>query len=144
MLVLVPEPVWNTSRGKWSSNAPNDISDAASWIAAATSLGITRRRPLTVAATPLIEPSAWISSTGTVSPEIGKFSIARWVWAPHSAALGTRTSPNESCSMRWSLTPPTLKHPTGSKLPAGTPHVLRMLSQPSGSDPRAQLSRRIP
>ncbi len=79
MLVLVPEPVWKTSSGKWSSKAPAAISDAASWMAAATSLGITRRRPLTVAATPLIEPRAWISSTGIVSPEIGKFSTARWV-----------------------------------------------------------------
>ena len=55
MLVLVPEPVWKTSSGKWSSKAPKDSSDAASWMAAATSFGITRRRPLTVAATPLIE-----------------------------------------------------------------------------------------
>ena len=64
MLVLVPEPVWKTSSGKWSSNAPKDISDATSWMAAATSFGMTRRRPLTVAATPLIEPRAWISSAG--------------------------------------------------------------------------------
>ena len=116
MLVLVPEPVWKTSSGKWSSNAPNDTSDAASWIAAATSLGITRRRPLTVAATPLIEPRAWISSGGTRSPEIGKFSMARCVCAPHRAATGTRTSPNESCSIRTS---PSWSSGTGGGAAAG-------------------------
>src|SRR5262245_41275224 len=103
MLVLVPDPVWNTSRGKWSSNAPKAISEAASWMATATSFGITRIRPFTVAATPLMEPSAWISSGGTRSPEMGKFSIARWVCAPHRAVVGTRTSPRESCSTRTSL-----------------------------------------
>ena len=34
-------------------------------------------------------------------PEIGKFSTARWVCAPHSASAGTRTSPIESCSVRY-------------------------------------------
>ena len=37
------------------------------------------------------------------SPEIGKFSTARWVWAPHLASTGTRTSPIESCSIRYSV-----------------------------------------
>ena len=34
------------------------------------------------------------------SPEIGKFSTARWVCAPQCASAGTRTSPIESCSTR--------------------------------------------
>src|SRR6476619_4255565 len=33
---------------------------------------------------------------------MGKLSIARWVWAPHLASRGTRTSPMESFSTRWS------------------------------------------
>ncbi len=35
-----------------------------------------------------------------VSPEMGKFSTARWVWAAYLARRGTWTSPIESCSMR--------------------------------------------
>ena len=45
--------------------------------------------------------SAEINDRSTVVPEIGKFSTARCVWACHLAALGTRTSPMESCSMRY-------------------------------------------
>ena len=44
--------------------------------------------------------SAEINDRSTVVPEIGKFSTARCVWACHLAALGTRTSPIESCSIR--------------------------------------------
>jgi hypothetical protein len=36
------------------------------------------------------------------SPEIGKFSTARWVWAPYRALAGTLTSPKESFSIRIS------------------------------------------
>jgi hypothetical protein len=32
-------------------------------------------------------------------PLIGKFSNARWVWAPYMALFGTRTSPSESFSI---------------------------------------------
>ena len=46
--------------------------------------------------------SAPISSRSMGVPEIGKFSTARWVWARHFAQAGTRTSPMESCSMRYS------------------------------------------
>ena len=38
-----------------------------------------------------------------VRPEMGKFSTARAVWAPHSASSGTRTSPMVSCSPRVRL-----------------------------------------
>src|SRR5881296_2998801 len=36
-------------------------------------------------------------------PLIGKFSIARCVWAPQYASLGTLSSPRKSFSMRWSV-----------------------------------------
>src|SRR5712692_6292544 len=36
-------------------------------------------------------------------PLIGKFSIARCVWAPQYASLGTFNSPRKSFSMRWSV-----------------------------------------
>ena len=49
MLVDVPEPVWNTSIGNWSSHWPVATSAAASWIAAATSSGSTPSSRLTTA-----------------------------------------------------------------------------------------------
>ena len=57
---------------------------------------------MTAAAAPLMAASAPISSRSMGVPEIGKFSTARWVWARHFAHAGTRTSPMESCSMRYS------------------------------------------
>ena len=50
----------------------------------------------------MIAASAPISSRSMGVPEIGKFSTARCVWARHFAQAGTRTSPMESCSMRYS------------------------------------------
>ena len=100
MLVEVPDPVWNTSRGNSWSHWPAATSSAASWMAAATRLSITLRRAFSNAAAPLMAASAEINDRSTVRPEIGKFSIARWVWACHLASLGTLTSPMESCSMR--------------------------------------------
>ena len=96
----VPEPVWKTSIGKWSSQSPRATSTAASWIALAVSLSITLRRPFTVADAPLIDASAPISARSIGRPEIGKFSTARCVCACHRAQAGTFTSPIESCSMR--------------------------------------------
>ena len=56
------------------------------------------------AAAALMRASASICAARVGCPEIGKFSTARWVWAPHLASAGTRTSPIESCSIRSSLT----------------------------------------
>src|SRR6185369_14351480 len=47
----VPEPVWNTSTGKWSSQPPEATSAEAAWTATPTSFGITFSRALTTAAT---------------------------------------------------------------------------------------------
>ena len=54
----VPEPVWNTSIGNWSSCSPRATSAAAASIAAATSVGITPSSALTAAAAALIRASA--------------------------------------------------------------------------------------
>src|SRR3712207_1721461 len=108
MLLDVPEPVWKTSMGKWSSHVPDATSPAASVIARATSPGRTPRSALTRAAAPLMAASAAMSSRSMGVPEIGKFSTARWVWARHLAQAGTRTSPMESRSMRWSCSVATL------------------------------------
>ena len=96
MLDDVPEPVWNTSMGNCSSCSPAATSSAASAIAGATLL--------TRAASAFTSPSARTRADGSGSPEIGKFSTARWVWAPQYASAGTRTSPMESCSTRCSAT----------------------------------------
>jgi hypothetical protein len=100
MLLEVPEPVWKTSMGKWSSQSPRATAAAAVATASATSAGRTPSEALTPAAAPLIAASAAMSSRSIGVPEMGKFSTARWVWARHFAQAGTRTSPMESCSMR--------------------------------------------
>ena len=58
-----------------------------------------------VAAAAFTCASAWTWRGWRVSPLIGKFSIARCVWARHRASRGTSTSPMESCSVRVSLMP---------------------------------------
>jgi hypothetical protein len=100
MLELVPEPVWNTSMGNCASQRPSATSAAAALMASAMSDSITPSRALACAAAPLMRASAAISEASRRTPEIGKFSTARWVWAPHRAVAGTRTSPMLSCSMR--------------------------------------------
>src|SRR5581483_4667557 len=85
MLVDVPEPVWKTSIGNWESCLPAAISFAARSIARALAFGIRPSSPLTAAAAPFRRASQWITSTGTVSPEIGKFSTALLVSPPHSS-----------------------------------------------------------
>ena len=54
---------------------------------------MTPSRALACAAAPLMRASAAISEASRGTPEIGKFSTARCVWAPHRAVAGTRTSP---------------------------------------------------
>ncbi len=58
MLDEVPEPVWNTSTGNWSSQRPSATSSAAAAIAPAVSSSRTPRRAFTRAAAALIRASA--------------------------------------------------------------------------------------
>src|SRR5579875_876475 len=127
MFVEVPEPVWKTSTGKASAWWPAATSSAAAAIASATSLGSAPRRAFTRAAAPLMRASARTSAGSTRRPEIGKFSTARWVCAPHSASRGTATSPIESCSIR--------NPSAGSPLAALTPGCL-----PASSGTRPHLA----
>ena len=103
MLDEVPDPVWNTSTGKCASHVPSATSPAASWIAPAMSLSRTPSSALTLAAAPLMRASASMCARSMRCPETGKFSTARWVCARHLAWAGTRTSPMESCSVRYSV-----------------------------------------
>ena len=89
----VPEPVWNTSIGNWSSNSPAATRSAAAAIRSAVSRSSRPSSALTRAAAPLIRPSQRITDTGTVSPETGKLSTAFVVSPPHS------------CSVSWTLMP---------------------------------------
>ncbi len=87
----VPDPVWYTSIGNSSSQRPSATSSAAAAMAAAmrlSTLGTSFRPALTAAASDLISASARISRGSMVSPEIGKFSTARWVWAAYLAVSG--------------------------------------------------------
>src|SRR3954462_12959182 len=85
----VPEPVWKTSIGNWSSCSPRATASAALAIASAT-CGARRASPaLARAAAPLMRPSQWITESGTVSPEIGKLSTAFLVSPPYSVFFFT-------------------------------------------------------
>src|SRR3954471_24371389 len=100
MFELVPEPVWKTSSGNWSSWSPDMTTAAASLIAPACSSLITPSSAFTVAAAGLTAARAWMCRDSSVVPEIGKFSTARWVCARQRAWAGTWTSPMESRSVR--------------------------------------------
>lgn len=107
MLDDVPEPVWKTSTGNWSSQRPSATSPADSAIACAMSLSTTPSSAFTWAAAALMRASASMWARSRRWPEMGKFSTARCVWARHLASTGTRTSPMESCSIRYRpLSPP--------------------------------------
>ncbi len=106
MLDEVPEPVWNTSMGKWASCAPLATASAAATIASAMSCSSTPSSALARAAAFLTRASASMWRRSSVMPDSGKFSTARCVWARYRASAGTRTSPMVSCSMRNSLMVP--------------------------------------
>ena len=101
----VPEPVWNTSIGNCVVvRAAGDLVGRGRDRVADPPIDVRHvgQPALTRAASPLINASARISARSTGRPEIGKFSTARCVCAPQQASTGTRTSPIESCSTRYS------------------------------------------
>ena len=100
MLDEVPDPVWKTSIGNWSSYAPETTAVAAAMMASACARVMTPRSAFTFAAAALISARAAMCTRSSPVPEIGKFSTARCVCARHNAVAGTRTSPIVSCSMR--------------------------------------------
>ena len=112
MLVWVPEPVCQTTRGKCPANAPERTSSAAlamtanfsSVIFAGSSVRLAR------AAASFRMPKAVMISSGMVScpTPMGKFSTLRWVWAPQRRSAGTATSPIASCSSRLVMSSPSL------------------------------------
>ena len=81
MFEEVPDPVWKMSIGNWSSCAPAMTSSAAATIASLVAWSMTPSSRLVSAAARLICPSAAMWWGLRWSPEIGKFSTARWVCA---------------------------------------------------------------
>ena len=87
----VPEPVWKTSIGNWSSCSPRAIWSAAAAIRSASAASSSPRSALARAAAPLMRPSQRTTATGTRSPETGKFATAFVVSPPHSCSVGSCT-----------------------------------------------------
>src|SRR5262245_56885605 len=88
----VPEPVWKTSIGNWSSSSPAAIRSAAAAIRSALSGSSSPRSAFTRAAAALMRPSQCATGAGIGSPETGKFSTALRVSPPQS-----------SSAVRWPL-----------------------------------------
>ncbi len=81
----VPEPVWKTSIGNWSSSSPVATRSAAAAIRSARPASRRPSSPLTRAAAALIRPSHRATGTGIGSPETGKLAIALRVSPPQSS-----------------------------------------------------------
>src|SRR4051794_39598926 len=101
MFEEVPEPVWKTSIGNWSSWRPSAISSAAAAIRFARSASSSPRSALARAAAPLMRPSQRTTSTGTRSPETGKLSTALRVSMPQSS-FGVSSTVMALLAFAWS------------------------------------------
>ena len=84
MLLCVPEPVCQTTSGKWSSSFPAATSAAARATRSALSCGMRPSSALVMAAACLRMPNAWTTSSGmrSRSPPMAKNLRLRAVWAP--------------------------------------------------------------
>ncbi len=82
----VPEPVWKTSTGNWSSWSPAATSSPAAATRSARSASSSPSSAFTRAAAALMRPSHRITGVGTASPETGKLSTALRVSAPQSSS----------------------------------------------------------
>ncbi len=81
----VPEPVWKTSIGNWSSSSPAAMRSPAAAIRSAFSASSRPSSAFTRAAAALIRPSHRATGAGIGSPETGKFAIALAVSPPQSS-----------------------------------------------------------
>ena len=85
MFELVPDPVWKTSIGNWSSNSPTAMRSPAAAIRWATSGSSRPRSAFARAAAALMRPSQCATATGIGSPETGKLATALAVSPPQSS-----------------------------------------------------------
>src|SRR4051812_39985656 len=81
----VPEPVWKTSIGNWSSCLPRATSSPAAAMRSPTSESSFPSATFARAAAALMRPSQWMTDGGTRSPDTGKFSTALRVSPPQSS-----------------------------------------------------------
>ena len=107
IFVCVPLPVCHTTSGNSAANFPLQISSHTLSIPRSFSVLILCGRSCAFAraAAFFSTPKAWIISAGIVSipAPILKFCLLRSVCAPQYASFGTKTSPIESCSLRYSM-----------------------------------------
>ncbi len=92
MFEHVPEPVWKTSIGNWSSSSPAAIRSPAAAIRSALSASSRPSSAFTRAAAALIRPSQRATGAGIGSPETGKLAIALVVSPPQSCCSSTRAT----------------------------------------------------
>ena len=81
----VPEPVWKTSIGNWSSSSPAAIRSAAAAMRSALSASSRPSSAFARAAAALIRPSQRATGAGIGSPETGKLATALRVSPPQSS-----------------------------------------------------------
>ena len=120
MFVCVPEPVWNTTNGKWSSSVPAITSSAARTIRSTLSAGSWPRSPFACAAPFLSTPRARMIARvkRNRSTPIGKLLRERSVCAPQYRSAATRISPMLSFSTRVSLDAVLMPFPPARYRPA--------------------------
>src|SRR6059058_6124034 len=82
----VPEPVWKTSMGNWSSYSPLATRSPAAATRSAISRSSLPSSAFVRAAAALMRPSQRTTDTGTRSPETGKFATAFVVSPPQSCS----------------------------------------------------------
>src|SRR5215211_1964815 len=117
----VPEPVWNTSIGNWSSCSPAATSSPARAMRSAMSASSRPSSALTRAAAAFIRPSQWTTGAGTRSPDTGKFSTAFIVSLPHSSCR---------IAMSWRLSAPASRLDAPPVRRAAAAQDLRLLLEP--------------
>src|SRR5688500_14701072 len=105
MFELVPEPVWKTSIGNWSSSSPEATRSAAEAIRSALSASSRPSSAFTRAAAPLIRPSQRATEAGIGSPETVKLATALRVSSPQSSVRVSPSATNQSvvrpCPGAW-------------------------------------------
>ena len=106
MFEEVPEPVWKTSIGNWSSCSPAATASPAAAIRSARPASSMPSSPLTRAAAAFSRPSQRTTGTGTRSPETGKFSTALVVSPPQSCSAQRQLPPSKSLYLWQRIQPP--------------------------------------
>ena len=102
----VPDPVWKTSSGNWSSSSPAATRSAAAAIRSALSGSSSPSSAFTRAAAALMRPSQRATEVGMGSPETVKLAIALLVSSPQSCFLTVCSAMNQSVEyFGWTFSP---------------------------------------